>query len=61
MRLNQITKIPPEIISGEIRIFLKVQTSNTNTPIYFTINRIEWNENLYYTRTGFHTVFINQK
>lgn len=41
--ISQITKISPEIISGEVRSFLKVHTSNAKTPTNFIINMVELN------------------
>ncbi|MVN21934.1 DNA-formamidopyrimidine glycosylase family protein [Mucilaginibacter arboris] len=41
--IDQITKIAPDTISGEIRSFLKVHTANPKTPTDFTINRMDLN------------------
>ncbi len=41
--IEQIIKISPETISGEIRTFLKVHTSNKQTPTNHTINIVELN------------------
>lgn len=48
--IDEITKIDPNIISGEIRSFLKVHTSNPKTPTNFDIKFIELdNKKTYFT------------